>query len=688
MAQRVSSEFVVNSSSDFLESSPDIGIDSQGDSVIVWQRFNLEDSSDRGIYFRRFDNEADDIDDDDTTVDVVSDGSRQSSPSIGVAADGRFVVIWEQFLESESGVATEIAVRLYESDGDAAGSEFVISDEDSPSSFTPDIAINPLTAGFVATWVELDEDGDRNILAQRFDADGDEDGDVIVVETIDEDDLQDGQTLADPVIALDPAGRFTIAWIQNKNENNDNFNDVFAKRFDSSGAILNDTFVVNTQQENGQFDPDIAVDSSGNFTIVWSSAFVDNAGSADDNAGIYGRRYDDNGVALNDAFAVAAPDSDDGSASNAAIAMDDSGNTFITWTNFSVDDIDDGTDIFVRQYDSTGNGDTPIRVNDDEISGGQTQSALAVTSAGDAVAVWQGPPLQSNDDFPSDQDILGQRLSPGTSSSGGSSGGSGTEEEEEAPEAIQLGSNGGDVLEGTGEAEIIQGFGGNDEISGKQGDDDIFGGDGKDRINGDGGADQLFGDNGNDVIRGNAGDDEIFGGNGGDRLQGDKDADTINGNNGRDRLFGNEGDDLLRGGLGRDELRGNVDNDCLNGGDGRDILRGGQGDDILNGGKGNDELFGGAGADTFAVLTRNGFDVIHGFNAFQDSLGFASLGTGLNADFVRVKKGTVIKINGNRIALVRGVDLSINASTLGVITAMTPGQIFCDPALDEVAEEG
>ncbi|HYO61007.1 MAG TPA: calcium-binding protein [Actinomycetota bacterium] len=109
------------------------------------------------------------------------------------------------------------------------------------------------------------------------------------------------------------------------------------------------------------------------------------------------------------------------------------------------------------------------------------------------------------------------------------------------------GTDGDDVLEGSGAAEKICGFGGDDTIRGGGGNDVIGGGAGNDVMRGNGG---------NDTVRGGAGRDKAFGGGGEDNLFGGGGPDVVKGHRANDRLRGNRGNDRLGGGGGRDDCRG------------------------------------------------------------------------------------------------------------------------------------
>ncbi len=191
--------------------------------------------------------------------------------------------------------------------------------------------------------------------------------------------------------------------------------------------------------------------------------------------------------------------------------------------------------------------------------------------------------------------------------------------------AVQIGTDGVDVLTGgnvtrdfmigLGGDDIITGAGADDVICGGDGDDTITAGDGDDRVDGGFGEDEILLGAGDDFAEGGGNDDQIVGGSGNDRIRGNAGADRISGETGNDVLLGNLGQDTIFGGEGNDRLRGHRSRDALAGGPGDDEIFGGMavdtisgddGNDRISGGRGNDIIDGDAGIDT--LIGSHGFD--------------------------------------------------------------------------------
>ncbi|MEB3213761.1 MAG: DUF4347 domain-containing protein [Leptolyngbyaceae bacterium] len=218
------------------------------------------------------------------------------------------------------------------------------------------------------------------------------------------------------------------------------------------------------------------------------------------------------------------------------------------------------------------------------------------------------------------------------------------------------GSDGKDLLRGTGGIDEITGFDGDDVLRGLGCPDTIFGGRGADALFGNEARDLLRGNQGNDDIRGGKGPDQINGGLGADfvkagsqddRVRGRLGDDVINGNQGDDRIRGDDGNDIVQGNSGRDRVFGGLGDDVTRGGGGADFVQAGPGNDVAAGGAGNDliiaglgddEVFGNSGDDQ--VFGRRGDDTINA--GFGNDIAIGGLGD----DEVRGSRGDDV-LNGS-----------------------------------------
>ena len=216
-----------------------------------------------------------------------------------------------------------------------------------------------------------DQDGDLfGVYAKRYDTSGNElppppgsqrtgQGNEFQVNT---------ETSGDqfrPNVEMDLAGNFVITWISGFPQDQDGSNrGVFAKRYDATGNELpppfgtqgtgqGNEFQVNSFTTNGQWRPEIGMDSQGNFVITWKSVGQDGS-----KKGIFAKAYDAGGNEIPPAFSRGTGVGNEFQVNTfttndqrrPAIAMNDGGSIVIAWQS---DDQDgSGAGIISRLYRS------------------------------------------------------------------------------------------------------------------------------------------------------------------------------------------------------------------------------------------------------------------------------------------------------------------------------------------------
>ncbi len=193
---------------------------------------------------------------------------------------------------------------------------------------------------YVITWASNLQDGDGyGIYAQQYAADGTAIGGEFLVNTT----TTDSQL--NPTVAMDDAGNFVIAW-QSNTQDGDNYG-VYAQRYDSSGVAQGSEFLVNTTTVDYQGSPGIAMSSSGEFVIIWTS----NGQEPDSSLGIYAQRFDASGVAQGGEIHVNTYTT--GHQQVSSVSMDAEGNFVVTWASNGQDGSNYG--VFAQRFDSNGN---------------------------------------------------------------------------------------------------------------------------------------------------------------------------------------------------------------------------------------------------------------------------------------------------------------------------------------------
>ncbi len=142
-----------------------------------------------------------------------------------------------------------------------------------------------------------------------------------------------------PVVAINATGQFAVAW---QSGGQDGSGDgIYARVFDANGLPLADEFLVNSNTENNQTNPSIAMDDAGNFVVAWESAEQDGSG-----LGIFAQQFDSAGVADGAEFQVNTVSA--GNQRNAAVAMDADGDFVVVWQGKDVA----GEGILAQRFDA------------------------------------------------------------------------------------------------------------------------------------------------------------------------------------------------------------------------------------------------------------------------------------------------------------------------------------------------
>ena len=249
-------------------------------------------------------------------------------------------------------------------------------------------AVSSDSAGnFVVAWIS-EPDSFFDIYAQRFASTGVPLGPQFRVNSY----VTDGQLA--PSVASSSAGSFVVTW-QSFNQDGSGTGS-FAQRYSSSGTPLGGEFQVNTYTTSAQFYPRVALDSVGNFVIVWNDYTQDGSG-----IGVYAQRYASNGTPLGLEFRVNTFTT--GRQTRATVASSPAGDFVVVWQSDGQDG--DGYGVFAQRYSSTG---VPLggefRVNTTPAFS-QSRPAVAFDGAGNFVVAWNV--ARTNQSVPFD--IVGRR---------------------------------------------------------------------------------------------------------------------------------------------------------------------------------------------------------------------------------------------------------------------------------------
>ncbi len=275
----------------------------------------------------------------------------QYRPGVAARPGGDFVVVWE------SGPNPTMVIRgqRFDATGASQGAEFPVS---AGAGSRPAAAAS--AAGFVIVWGSTATEA---VHAQRFDPSGVLQGAEFPVSS------STSLQQFDPRVAMGPGGTFVVVW----STYGDDGDDIFGRRFDAAGASLGDDFHVNTVTDGYQFGPDVSMDASGAFVVVWENE----TGSGDTQ--VYARRFDSGGAPIGGQFLVA------GDAACPSVGRDAAGAFVAAWNAPD----GDAAGNFARRFDAAGVPiETAFQVNT-YTTNDQACPRIAMSGLGEFVVTWE-----------------------------------------------------------------------------------------------------------------------------------------------------------------------------------------------------------------------------------------------------------------------------------------------------------
>jgi len=357
-------EFRVNTYTTSYQFGRSVAISSLGDFVVAWSSYN-QDGSHWGVFGQRYASSGTPLGPE-FRINTYTTGF-QWTPSVASDAAGNFVVAWTS--AAQDGSYAGVFGQRYTSTGTPLG-EFRVNTFTTSTQYYPSVAASA-SGNFVVVWNSLGQDGTGlGIFGQRYAAVGTPLGPEFRINT-----FTTGHQRS-PAVACDTAGNFVVTWASDGQDGS--LSGVFGQRYASSGAPLGPEFRVNAYTTDSQDWPAVALDSSGNFVVVWHGYVQD--GSA---RGIFGQRFTNTGTPLGE-FRVNTYTTSEQSFPR--VAADAAGDFVVVWGS---DDQKGSTyGIFGQRYDAVG---TPLgpefRVNT-YTSFHQSAPAVSADPSGDFVVVW------------------------------------------------------------------------------------------------------------------------------------------------------------------------------------------------------------------------------------------------------------------------------------------------------------
>jgi hypothetical protein len=374
--------FLVNTHTTGTQSAAAAAANAAGGFVVAWQSVSSPgaDVSSYSVQARRYDASGAPIGAQFQVNTYTTNGQHQ--PAVAVDGAGNFVVVWMSFGAAADTDFASIQAQRYDASGAPLGGQFQVNTYTTGSQTDADVAAHG-SGGFVVVWASSESAGsdpDMSVQARLYDASGTPLAAEFQVNTY------TTSIQHQPAVVLDGAGNFVVVWTSRGGDGTDTFvESIQARRYDAAGTPLGGQFQVNTYTTNHQDGPDVVSDSTGNFTVLWSSS----GGSGSDATGrsVQAQRYDASGTPVGGEFQVNTYTT--GGQYVGGVVTDGTGNFLVVWSSLGGGGSDtSGFSAHGQRYDASW---TPV--------GGQFQvntyttdhqeiPVVAIDGVGNAVVAW------------------------------------------------------------------------------------------------------------------------------------------------------------------------------------------------------------------------------------------------------------------------------------------------------------
>ena len=272
--------------------------------------------------------------------------------------------------DGQDGSGYGVYAQRYDASGAAIGAEFRVNT--TTTNWQMESAVAMASGSFLISWSSAEQDGGGfGIYARLYNAGGEPVGAEFRVNTT----TSGNQRYSS--VAMDSSGNFVVSWTSTGQDGGGD--GVYARLYNLAGTPLGSEFRVNTLTTGDQRYSTVAMDSDGDFVVTWKSDLQDG-----DGYGIYAQRYNASGTAQGGEFQVNTFTA--GNQIDPTVAIDHNGNFVISWTSWFQDSSENG--IYARRYNSAGIAQgSEFKVNSQTLSN-QEYSAAAMDDDGDFVITW------------------------------------------------------------------------------------------------------------------------------------------------------------------------------------------------------------------------------------------------------------------------------------------------------------
>lgn len=186
-------------------------------------------------------------------------------------------------------------------------------------------------------------------------------------------------TQRDPQIARDSDGNYVIVWDSENQVNANSKSDIYFQQFDSNNNKVGEETLVNEITTNEQERPALAMNGNGSFVVVWASHTEDFESIFD----VKGRLYKGN-LSVGGEFLINTTMVN--SQTKPEASMHTNGSFVVVWESWNQVDL---KDIFMQRYDPDGNKLGEETLVNTTTTNGQGRPIIAHFSNGSFIVAWE-----------------------------------------------------------------------------------------------------------------------------------------------------------------------------------------------------------------------------------------------------------------------------------------------------------
>lgn len=248
--------------------NPFISMNDKGNFVITWEDSNREyykdDTKDRGsdIYAQMFDSSGKPIKEN-FRVNTLMDEYNQENSNVGIDSEGNFVIVWQskkQHSQKTNFFINKVYAKKFKASGEENGSEFLVSNTlSNESQNNPSLAVNQ-NGDFAITWQSYDEILKKSqIYLKTFDKNGNN----LSAEL----NLGKSDYFQENASITINNNNVIICWTAFKQ--NSQIYEIFAQKFNINGNIQGNIIKVDTINSTTEPYHDVAINNKGDVVISW-----------------------------------------------------------------------------------------------------------------------------------------------------------------------------------------------------------------------------------------------------------------------------------------------------------------------------------------------------------------------------------------------------------------------------------